>query len=1229
MKFPLASRRFIGSLEPLEARIAPAVINAGDPGTSLDVEYTDTNDDQDLFFVSTTDPDNPAQANPNDPIAQVVGPGVFYIKMKTNDVLNVFGPSGYTPLISGDIVGGVGKGITGNLVAFFADDGDGEVEVNELVGVSLGNKVSVIISGTVRGDVVANYNDLTGALGGAGEPSGQAQELLLNTVQRLNVSGNVEGDILAGGQLNNLKVGGAVDRVLVGTAANGIVYDFNGAALAEGGDTLSFSVAPKAKGTSIVGAQIGNVTLMRAGDGGTSAQGGSLTSITLLSATDGFTLQAGRGGDGVAGSVNGGAGGLISGVFVNGLDVGDRDESLNNDIVIRAGDGGTAATGGKGGVGGSAQNVYVGFESKDVRSVTPLADAIRVEAGAGGAGKNGGAGGFLKSVSVFSSAAGSGNDLELVAGNGGAANEAVVSSKAGAGGSITSVSVLSSNFSDPTARAAKTLLRAGDGGTTVLAGGGAGAIGGSITTATVVSFQSEVRAGNGSTGTVGGAGGNLTGITFTEGPDGVRAEDVVLNAGAGATGLKTKGGIGGTIKNVSLQNANISLLDVNSTADAGSGGSSKIGPGAKGGSIINLNVADIETPVEGIDINQPITIPAVVIRAGNGGDGGNGTASGGAGGAGGAISKTTIIGTQLNLFVNVDDQDPNTVIGGVGGKATLKGAGGAGGTISDFTFQSERQETGGIEVTADVKAGNGGAAAGNGIGGAGGDIRKTNVTLGQAQALLLGGIENLRIDGGAANVTAGTGGSNANAAAGGAGKGGSVFASAVASYASGVIVTAGNAGNGFKAAAGGKIDGVALDVNTTLTLVAGNGSSGGAGGDIRNIGFSRAAEDLPLVDMDLNPVATAGSAPLGSVNITAGAGSGAGKAAGNGGTVFSVTGYIGLSGATNVTAGIGGAGTSKVAAGGSVTDVNFFGGGGAGVELRVNAGDAAPGAPAVKAGGAGGSVKGVGIGVVEFNNIDPADPFNVFAVVPGTIIRHIAAGDGGDTSLATGKGGAGGSVTGVNVHHDIGLRQGAGFGYTSAGGIFAGEGGINTTIPHTPDTIPDAKKDGKAGSVIQITADAISAIVAGKLDVGGVVTMRNFATVVDGIVLNGSRNETLVYSDGTYVDFSASNVLGSVVNPDEVGVEYDPDNNPNTPAVMEPHANTFDTGEYGDTGANNVGAFGVGDTITADTDGFVAAISFINKLRNVRPEALLTVNAAGAPIFIDLNNTNGQEVYIP
>src|SRR5207237_3837842 len=127
------------------------------------------------------------------------------------------------------------------------------------------------------------------------------------------------------------------------------------------------------------------------------------------------------------------------------------------------------------------------------------------------------------------------------------------------------------------------------------------------------------------------------------------------------------------------------------------------------------------------------------------------------------------------------------------------------------------------------------------------------------------------------------------------------------------------------------------------------------------------------------------------------------------------------------------------------------------------------------AGAAGGSVTDLGFA----------------SLAAGTVIRSVAAGDGG---AGMAKGGAGGSVGQIFApNNDIGYRTGQAFGYSTQGGIFAGEGGTG-------------KVKGANGSVIGVTATAVSSIVAGARN----SPIPHLAEKVADISLNGTNTQLLL-----------------------------------------------------------------------------------------------------------------------
>ena len=1199
-------------IEILETRIAPATIFVGHTvptgGDPLNPAFNDSEYVEGPGLEGTQeDPNFPSrffntEAGIADPISAVVGTGgvgadTFYLKLSKGDSVLIYTDSGYVPFITG--LGGLdanGKpiGITGNVIAFFVDKAHGanppnnEVDADELTGLALGKDVSVQISGNVDGDIISNYNDVSFALGGTAESgTGNAVNLLVNPIKNLVVSGNVLGSVISGGAISGLKIVGSVEQVLAGKAANGFQYNFlsNAGGGLDGGDTLTVAPAAGVKGVSISNATIGALDLpgpggtaigvIAAGGGGAGAEGGAISNLTIVSDFSGFQVLAGSGGDGVAGKVGGGKGGKLTNIVVNGLDENQGDDPLaNNPITIRGGNGGLAFAGstGAGGVGGTVSGVSVGYEavgSTLVISTNALQDTVLIAGGHGGNGKNGGAGGALTNVNVVANPTGAGNDIQILGGVGGSNVIGVKGSKAGAGGSVTGVDVQNPP-QDPTTflatKASKVIVKGGDGGATV-ATFGAGAAGGSVTNLHTVAFNVDIRAGNGSSGVSGGAGGSLRSLVIDEGFVTVRNEVAVIEAGRGGSGSGTRGGNGGAITTLKVNNADLTSLQINQTAGAADGGSSFKGAGGNGGSLSDFDIVDIDSvPVQGMN-NEAL----INVRAGLGGAGGSGN-----GGSGGSLTgDNTIFAVNASL----------TLAAGAGGSAVGKGVGGKGGDVSGFGYFGSGLVAGN-PGTATVTAGTGGNGAATGAGGAGGALR----------------ILSINTDG-ALNATAGAGG--IAGATGAAGKGGEVATFVGLSRTASISLTGGDtAVGGTKVGAGGAITNISLQAATSVVVGAGDGRNGGAGGSVNGVSFTNANGEI------FSPGGGAPvPGPVGPVSITGGTGSAALALAGVGGSVTNVSGVIASTGLTLIQAGgvaVVGAAT-KSSNGGSVADINLFGGGGAGAELRIEAGDAADVANAKK-GGIGGSVSDVSVG----------DPFNRALIDPATIIRRIAAGDGGDVTVARGVGGLGGSVTEVRVAEDIGVRSGVAFGYNTMGGIFAGSGGTSGA----------GGKVALAGNVIGISADSIASIVAGKPLSGAAITARNLVQMVDSVVLNDSVSSR-TNANGTFTNFATANILGGVVNPLAVGVAY-----PATGAPLNhPHANTFDLAvqgaaadEYGDVDGNLT--FSFGDTTNANTDGFVAAVKYVNDTNspnNVRVEALLTIDAVtGAGVFVDLNNQNGQ-----
>jgi hypothetical protein len=1116
-------------IEPLESRIAPALIFVGDPAGD-DTEYTDPQ------FVNTA-----TGVASNDPISLVLGGNadVYYLKLTPGDQVAIFGGeaggTGYTNYITGPSQ----TGLKGTVIAVFLDaNHDTEVEPGELMGLSLGNNVRIQVSGSVFGDVVANYNDAAGTLGAAGD----AKDLLHNSISFFGAS-TVTGNIIAGGSIQGVNVTSSVNQILTGTAAHNLTYDLNGSA-EDGGDMLNVVAVAGKSGPAISKITVGDVTKIQTGGGGAGAAGGKISKVTLISDTDGWVIQGGDGGAGGAGHPKGGNGGAVSQIFANGLDVNTTDSTANDVVQILGGKGGDGPVGGKG---GTVKGVSIGYESGAKggvqRSINSISDSVLVAGGVGGIGRVGGAGGGLTDVKVFASPTLSGNDLVLRAGAGGDSN--LSGGKAGAGGSVNSFDVRNPGTSAE-AQQSRMFVDAGDGGLTAGVSS-AGAAGGSTQNGVFVGFSIGVTGGNGSQGTNGGSGGKVKGILAQDGFFGVRPKNVAIDAGGGGIGTAGKGGKGGVIDGVTVQNPELSQFDINQTVGAGDGADSQRGPGGSGGGVFNITVNDVDT----------LTASEVVLRisAGDGGKGGVGTGSNG-GKGGGIGGKNVLSGINASLLAN----------GGSGGAATNAGSGGAGGGVTNISFVATG-DVSGAPVTATISGGTGGNGMLSGKGGLGGSLSTLNVITDGNVALQAG--------------PGGTGG-----ATGGVGRGGNITNAATISAEGSTTVTAGSAGaDGGKAGSGGALTQINVQAFTNIEIRSGNGSKGGGGGSIKEIGVS-------------NVTQLAG--PNAGLLIIAGNGSANGTTAGAGGSITGVDGFIATAGSTLIQAGEGGPGTSKAGAGGSISTITLRGGGGPTAIVNIEAGNAGD-ATAAKVGAKGGAVSDVGIGLDPFVTPLPGDPIDPFAVQAGTLIRHIAAGEGGDAG--TGKGGVGGTVQEVRAYYDIGAMSGEVFGYATMGGIFAGAGGAGAT-------------EGASGSVLNVSADSIAAILAGRLMNGEVIQHRNLAASVEGLVLNSST-PSIVNGNGTYTNYDTASLVGAIRDPLAAGVAY---------PAPSPHANTFDPGEYVDEGS---GSFGIGDSTNAQTDGFVAALKFATSakfLTSVRPEALLTVDVTtGSIVFIDLNNTNGQK----
>ena len=1031
-------------IEILESRIAPArVIIAGIPN-SLGVVDTDLNE---APFVNTEDSPLDPFSNP----ATGVGPGLvgvadtFYLRLSKGDKLQLFRTS------AGASVEDFITVQSGNIVVFFIDKPDtngirdNELSEAEIVGIAAGKGAKFELKAALAGDIVYNLNEqgtsnladdsliMNGATTpGVNIPGFTVGSSVGSTILNAGIPERVGGKVLASGNIANVVISGDVGAILSGSAGNAETFNFFPNYIGAGGlivDTpggngvFNFTPAAGKVGSSVQSVIVNSITdRIEAGVGGEGGAGGSIKKIFVRNDSDGFELRAGDGGTTSPTKKNGGKGGLIDNVTISGA----VDFTANDLVQLNAGLGGDSTDAGSGGAGGNVSNIFVGYtllNGERLLSNGILRDNVLITSGTGGNGKTGGKGGMISTIDILTSTPeGPGDEISVIAGDGGNSVTAA-SGKAGLGGSIQKSVIRNVEASI----GADIGIRAGDGGSSL--GQGVGAGGGSVSVVSVLGRQIQVDAGDGSDGKTGGKGGGLSKITIEQ-RDGVVADALVFNAGIGGDGNGGNAGKGGDISVISVVNSDVNVLEINSGIK-GNGGDSVTGRGGAGGNVTGVAVLDS-------DANGVRGLNLMTIRSGAGGDGDKG------GGNGGALTSFSIVG--LNI-------EP-AVIGGDGGRSTLLGKGGAGGNISKIEVAINGEVTKlvggvrlGVSASTFITAGHGGDGAGiSGAGGAGGTVATASVNTP-----------------GFGVIEAGAGGSGFGARAA-AGKGGSVLLAGVFAGVGEGRLIAGDAGAmGSRAAAGGSVAGTSAKLNGLfafqgLTIQAGDGSAGGAGGSISNIGYGSTEDDL---------VPT----PRGNILIQAGNGSASpdGKSVGKGGSITNVGGAVNSSigDTTIIRAGDGGGSDKKGAAGGSITNLSLQRGGGQDVVFSIRAGDGGD-APLGSSGSKGGSVTGV----------------SVVDVSSEAILRHIAAGDGGN-ALKTG--GAGGNVSKVNIlNHDIGVRSGEVYGFDTMGGIFSGAGGTGA-------------KEGTNGNVTIVNADMIATIAAGR----GVTP--KLAGKVDSIYLNDSN----------------------------------------------------------------------------------------------------------------------------
>ncbi len=1043
-------------VEPLEARIAPTGLvglanDPNDPNVTGDVRYVAYNTAPatgKLGFV-------PASTY------GVAGSNVYALKLSGDGSVNSAGhPNGDELVIFNSATGfnlnnPFLQAVNGNVIAFFQDkNGDGQVQTNELVGISMGKNASIDVVGNVNGDIVTNLSKdgSTISLTSAGKAN--------TSVGSVNIQGNVFGSILSGGNINNVTVSGTVVDVHAGTAVNGAAYHLGDPSLVTG--TLT---APAMKdgrvGASINMVSVLSVSDIHAGDGGLGAAGGSVSAVTLQSDTAGFNILSGQGGIGNA-TVHAGAGGDISDVVIKGV----IDNTPNNLIMIHAGDGGADPLL-KGGAGGSVSGVATSFDSFDpttgaqqVSSVF-LADNIIVQAGNGGMGLRGGTGGSVSNSLIYgaipddgvTNADGTANaEIQVLGGQGGTA-ASTTSGHGGNGGAVSQVTAENVNAA-AAALTSSILIHGGD--------AGAGKQGGDLEGITVLGAHLNLLSGNGGNGlATGGAAGEINTVhVLAQG--GIFASDLVLDAGTGGAASAGAGGAGGDIAMVTVDDSNIAVLAINDGTHA-NGGTGSNGLGGAGGSVTGVQITD----------SGPFLANAASanVRAGTGGDGFTG------GGAGGAIGTLQLLGTDFAY----------NVAAGAGGNvlANGRGRGGDGGELNTVGISNQSFSDVDPQFTIGGTGTASGGAGGNGTrGGVGGDVVSADLRATDEVTLLggAGGIGTTRK----------------------AGAGGGISTSAGSSLLRSVAATAGSAGQGgAKPAAGGTIDAFIAAAATDILMTSGAGAAGGAGGDITNSGTT------------LNELTQL--ANTGSVLITAGAGSSGNGIAGAGGSISSFNGSIGQGGRTALTAGAGGGGSNATAsgAGGSVSTVTLTGTADNGASTTVvtfDAGDAGQGGQA-KTGAAGGNITGITLGELAAGTV-----VQHFAAGDGGSALKRGGAGGTISQVNVGAPGDAVADIGIRSGVAYGYNVGTGAGglFSGVGGTGVKSNGVNgdvTTITASAIASIAAGKGATPQLAGTVDGIALEGEVVPVADATGAFTNFGTANLV-GSVINPTAAGASTYQTG-------------------------------------------------------------------------------------------------------------------
>lgn len=1044
----------------------------------------------------------------------------FFIDLRAGDTLRIYNSSASFSDFA--------KVTAGRGFAFFHDsNSDGAPQANELTGLVLSAGAKVAVSGDVGGSILGTLDAKTGVF------STDSLVSKRQNIAALTVSGNVGqfdpvtgalsfGTIATGGNIDGLSVG-RVNIVQSGAPAP-LSYNLGGVAGVGDGVIGVFDPGVKQAGGNLSGIKVNSADVIVAGAGGQGGAGGKITNLQVLADGNGIVIGGGAGGAAGPSSTLGGAGGSVSQVVVGGV-----ADSTSNALIQVYGGAGGASTSGQGGLGGSVSKVYVGYEYNNARQIEiseyALLNNVLLLGGDGGQGVRAGAGGGLNLVNVVAAPgedAGVDAEIRLWAGQGGSlvAN----GSAAGAGGSISNFKI--QNLDPDALGISDVSVRAGD-----------------ASDASAVSAGLKPR---------GAAGGSITNPVAKSGETWLVGQSFEFEAGNGAS-TAGAAGAGGSIANLYVSPFTNQFLEF-LTVTGGEGGNSASGAGGAGG-----RVSGIYVPISELSVLE--------LSAGNGGNG-----NGGSGGVGGSVANVQIFDRQdaavLPIVVQAGAGGDGLRAGGAGGGvssfayfgqlASLAVTGGAGGSGTDPTVARASGGNGGSlsgialsvgDVSAlafsTLAAGNGGDAVGSGVGGRGGDVSRSNL---QTHADI--------------TVTAGQGGQAGEkgrvGAGGSLGSGNAAAGLFARSSLESVSFLAGQAGVPLAAttpssgAAGGGINNAVASAAKNITFTAGNGSLGGAGGTISRAGFYGADDFDSSFAGNLAIQAGQGGDPLvstarggagGSINSAVGTSSGT-----EGATVLFEAGRGG--GAGPVSGSTGGLG-------GSVNGVSITAGAAPFSVLAGHGGDGQ------KFGGRGGSVQNI-------------------ASTPAMVVRVVAAGDGGDVLAGTAKGAAGGTVNKVDVAGDLGLRSGAAFGFatdgSAMGGVFAGRGGINSSAPL------DATLTGVSGNVTNLTAQAVSAIVAGRTSSPVLVNL------VDGIYLRGNT-AAAVDAVGGFTNFGVANLVGGKASS----------------ATSDPLADQFHYAGGVVDPSNTAGFAWNYETLQAE-DGLIAATTLTAK-RNFAPLAFLTNTA--------------------